>query len=115
VEQQAGGQHLGLMSLLGAATAMLLFAALYRGLVRDRVDWLLWTALALYAAHEALSSNIQTVIAWAGFRGGWRPSVRSMMWAGLVSTCVMLACSLRRLAIARAGGDAPGLLERLRG
>jgi hypothetical protein len=38
-----------------------------------------------------------------------------MMWVGLVSACVMVACSMRRLAIARAGGDVPGLLERLRG
>jgi len=115
VQQQHGGTHLGLMSVLNAVTALLLFAALYRGMMRERVDWLLWTALALYAAQEALSSNIQTVIALSGLQGGWAPSVRAMLWAGLVATCVMLACSVRRLAIARAGGDPPGLLERLRG
>jgi hypothetical protein len=115
MQQQNGGTHLGLMSVLNAATALLLFAALYRGMMREKVDWLLWTALALYAAYEALSSNIQTVIALAGLQGGWAPSVRSMLWVGLVAACVMVACSLRRLAIARAGGDPPGLLERLRG
>jgi len=115
MQQQHGGTHLGLMSVLNAATAVLLFAALYRGMMREKVDWLLWTALALYAAYEALSSNIQTVIALAGLQGGWAPSVRSMLWVGLVAACVMVACSLRRLAIARAGGDPPGLLERLRG
>lgn len=111
----AGGVHFGVMSLLGAGTALLLFAALYWGMVRERVDWLLWTALALFAVQEAISSNIQTVLSWAGFGGGWAPPPRSMLWVGLVCVCVMLACSARRLALARAGAETPGLLERLRG
>lgn len=115
VEQQRGGNHFSLISLLGAATTVLLLASLYRGMVNDHVDWLLWSALALYAAREAVLSNIQTVLAWAGLGGGWAPPPRSMMWTMLVSSCVMVACSLRRLAIARAGGEVPGLLERLRG
>jgi hypothetical protein len=115
LQQHHSETHLGLMSVLNAATALLLFGALYRGMVREKVDWLLWTALALYAAQEALSSNIQTMIALAGVQGGWAPPARAMLWAGLVATCVMVACSVRRLAIARAGGDPPGLLERLRG
>ncbi|MFL5382127.1 MAG: hypothetical protein ACJ8GN_06400 [Longimicrobiaceae bacterium] len=114
-EQQRGAGHMGILSLGGAATSVILFAALYRGMVRETIDWLLWIALALYAADQALSSNIQTALAWAGFDGAWRPSFRSMMWVGLVSASVMLACSVRRLAIARAGEEAPGLLERLRG
>jgi len=113
--EQQQGDHLSVMSLGGAATAVLLFAALYRGMVRESVDWLFWVALALYAAHEAVASNIQTVLAWAGFGGAWAPPVSSVMWAGLVSAAAMVACSARRLAIARAGGDAPGLIERLRG
>jgi len=113
--EQQHGDHLSVISLAGAATAVLFFASLYRGMVRESVDWLLWIALALYAAQEALSSNIQTVLAWAGFGGAWAPRVDSMMWAGLVSAAVMVACSVRRLAIARAGGEAPGLIERLRG
>lgn len=115
LQAQHVAPHLTLMSLFGAATAILFFAALYRGMLRDGVDWLLWTALALYAAQEALSSNIQTVLAWAGLGGGWAPPARSVMWVGLVAACVMLACSLRRLALARTGSDVPGLMERIRG
>jgi hypothetical protein len=110
-----GGVHFAVMAVLGAGTAVLLFAALYRGMVTESVDWLLWTALALFAAQEAISANIQTVLSWAGFGGGWAPAPRAMLWVGLVSTSIMLACSARRVAIARAGGDPPGLLERLRG
>jgi hypothetical protein len=110
-----GGVHFGVLSLFGAATAVLLFASLYRGMMRESVDWLFWVALALYAAQEALSSNIQGALSWAGFGGTWAPPVPSQMWVGLFSACVMLACTLRRLAIAREGGSPPGLLERLRG
>jgi len=115
VARQQSADHLSVLSYFGAATAMLLFAALYRGMVRESVDWLLWVALALYAVQEALSSNIQMVLSWAGFGGGWSPPPETMLWAGLVAAVGMLACAARRLAIARAGGDPPGLLERIRG
>jgi len=110
-----GGVHFSVLSILGALTGVVMFIALYRGMVRDTVDWLLWTALALYAAQQALSSNWQTALAWAGFGGGWSPPILAIMWAAMAVACLMLACSMRRLAIARAGGDPPGLLERLRG
>ncbi|SOD03921.1 hypothetical protein SAMN05216486_1203 [bacterium JGI 053] len=112
---EQGGVHFSVLSLLGAVMGLLMFVALYRGMLRGTVDWLLWTALALYAAHQALSSNFQTALAWAGYTGGWSPPVLGIMWSAMVVACVMLACSMRRLAIARAGGDPPGLLERLRG
>jgi hypothetical protein len=114
VESQRGGDHFTVMACFGAATAVLLFAVLYRAMMRESMDWLLWIALAVYAAQEALSADIQSALSWAGFHGGWSPPPRSMHWVGAVSALVMLACAVRRLAIARAGGDAPGLLERLR-
>lgn len=113
VEQHRAGDHLTVMSVLGAVTAILLFASLYRGMTRGQIDWLLWTALALYAVEQAFSSHIQTVLALAGFVGSWAPPVSSIMWVGLVAVSAMVACALRRLAIARA--DVPGLMERLRG
>jgi hypothetical protein len=115
LQARGNPNHLGLMSLASAATAVLLFAALYRGMVRGSVDWLLWVALALYAAEEALSSNILTVLTWAGVGGGWAPPIWSMMWGSALAPAAMLACSARRLALARAGIEAPGLIERLRG
>jgi hypothetical protein len=38
-----------------------------------------------------------------------------MMWGSALAPAAMLACSARRLALARAGIEAPGLIERLRG
>lgn len=114
VEQQRGGDHFTVMACFGAATAVLLFAVLYRAMMRESMDWLLWIALTVYATQEALSADIQSALSWAGFHGGWSPPARSMHWVGAVSALVMLACALHRLAITRAGGDAPGLLERLR-
>ena len=115
IEQQKGREHWSMMSYFGAATAVVLFATLYWAMVRESVDWLLWVALALYAVQEALTSNIQMVLSWAGFGGGWAPAARTMSWVGLVSAFIMLVCTARRLALARAGEEAPGLLERLRG
>ena len=115
VGSRQGADHFSVMSYFGAATAVLLFASLYRAMVRESFDWLLWVALALYAVREALSSNIQMVLSWAGFGGGWSPPAQAMVWVGLVSAFAMLACTTRRLAIARAGGDPPGLLGRIRG
>lgn len=109
------GVHFAVLAVFGAGTAVLLFAALYWGMVTERVDWLLWTALALFAAQEALSSNIKSALSLARFGAGWGPSPRSMLWVALVSASMMLACSARRLVLARAGVDAPSLLERLRG
>jgi hypothetical protein len=99
----------GLFALVGFV------AGLAERPIGERGDWLFWTALALYAVQEAISSNIKGVLAWAGFGGGWAPPVRSIMLTALVTLVMMLACTLRRLSIARAGGDPPGLLERVSG
>jgi hypothetical protein len=115
IGDRGGGDHIAIISLAAAATALVLLASLYGAMVRERVDWLFWTALALYAVQEAISSNIKGMLAWAGFGGGWAPPVRSIMLTALVTLVMMLACTLRRLSIARAGGDPPGLLERVSG
>jgi hypothetical protein len=114
-DQRQGREHWSLLSYSNAATALVLFATLYWAMVRESIDWLLWVALALYAVQQALTSNIQMVLSWAGFGGGWAPAPRTMSWVGLVAAFIMLACTTRRLALARAGLEAPGLLERLRG
>ena len=95
-----GGAHFSLLALLDIVSAVLLLAALFRGMMRGRVDRLLWTALAFYAAQFALLLTFATVLAWGGFGGGWLP-VLTIKWAAMVVACVMLACSMRRLRAER--------------
>ncbi|HEX8831070.1 MAG TPA: hypothetical protein VF705_07900 [Longimicrobium sp.] len=102
------------MAVLGTVTAMALFAVLYVALLRDALDWMLWSALALYAAREALCANQQLQLALEGMPGLRPQSPRPMLAAGVVSVLIMLACTVHRLSLARAGREAPGLRERLR-
>jgi hypothetical protein len=95
-----GGAHFSLLTLLGIVSAVLLLAALFLGMMRGRVDRLLWTALAFYAAQSALWLTFAAVLEWAGFGGGLWP-VLAIKWAAMVVACVMLACSMRRLRVER--------------
>lgn len=104
--------HYTWLSVLSVATAMLLFVTLYRALVTDALDYLLWVALAVYALREALTADL---LAWMGFSEAWQPSPDVTLGIAAGSLVVMLMCALRRLALARAGRDAPALLERVRG
>jgi hypothetical protein len=110
-----GGVHFTVLSVVDAAAVILLFAALYRGLLAESLDWLLWSALAVYAVQQAMSSDVQVFLAWAGVTGSWAPPHSVLLWTALASVLLMLACTARRLALARDGLDAPALLERLRG
>jgi hypothetical protein len=110
-----GGVHFTVLSVVDAAAVILLFAALYRGLLAESLDWLLWSALAVYAVQQAMSSDVQVFLAWAGITGAWAPPHSLLLWTALASVLLMLACTARRLALARDGRDAPALLERLRG
>lgn len=109
-----GPEHYAVMALTGSATCIALFAVLYAALVRDAIDWLLWATLAIYAAREVLSSSLQSALTWAGEENAWDPGPRMIFGLGIGSLCLMLACAARRLALARAGRDAPALMERLR-
>lgn len=106
--------HLSMQAALGAVTAAVLFLVLYRALVTDALDYLLWLALAAYAVREAVSADFQMLLAMTGIAAEWRLSAMQMMAAGILSLLVMIACTLRRLALCRAGKPVPALLERVR-
>lgn len=106
--------HLSVQSVLGAVTAALLFVVLYRALVTDALDYLLWLALAAYAVREAVSADFQALLAMTGIAAAWSLSAPQLMAAGIISLLVMIGCTLRRLALGRAGKPVPALLERVR-
>ena len=108
------GRHMTILSILGALSVLLLLAALYGALVSNAVDYLLWAAVGVYTAREALNVNFGVVFALIGLPHVWQPAPRAMVMVAIGSLALMLAFTLRRLVLARAGRDAPSLLERLR-
>lgn len=106
--------HLSVQSVLDAVTAAVLFVVLYRALVTDALDYLLWLALAAYAVREAMSADFQMLLALTGIAATWKLSVPQLHAAAIISLLVMIGCTLRRLALGRAGKPVPALLERVR-
>ena len=106
--------HYTVLAVVAVATVVVLFAVLYQALVTSAFDYLLWTAMAVYAMREAVSANFFSAFAWLGVERVWQPSFRTIVSIGLASLVLMIACSLLRLRLARAGVEAPSLMERLR-
>jgi hypothetical protein len=107
--------HYSVIAVGGAATVVVLLASLYRALVIGAFDYLLWTAMVVYAIREALSANIFSTRALAGVRGVWIPGLQLPSVLAIASLLLMLGCSLLRLRLAGRGAAPPGLMERLRG
>jgi hypothetical protein len=100
--------HYLVLSAFEAATVILLLAALYLALVRHAFDYLLWAALAVYAAREVLMVNFMGMLALDILLGG-----EAMLVVSVFSMALMLECTRRRLAAAREGREVPTLLERV--
>jgi len=109
-----GSRQHSVIALVSGATVMVLFAALYAGMVHNSIDWHLWVALGIYAVREALNSVISAARAVGYLAHDWQPAPIWIFVLGTGSVLAMLWCTLVRLGVAR-GADAPALLERLRG
>jgi hypothetical protein len=102
-----------MLSVVSGATVVVLFAALYTALVRNTADWYLWVALALYSVREALNSMTEAARGAGFISNDWMPDPVSIFLLGAASMVVMIACTLLRLGVLRAGREPPALLERL--
>jgi hypothetical protein len=109
-----GSRQHSVIALVSGATVMVLFVALYAGMVHNSIDWHLWVALGIYAVREALNSVISAARAVGYLANDWKPSTVWIFVLGMSSVLGMIWCTLVRLGVAR-GADPPGLLERLRG
>lgn len=107
-------RHMTTLAILGSVSVLLLLGALYGALVSNAVDYLLWATVGIYTVREALNVNFGVVFALFGLPHAWQPAPRAMVMVAIASLALMLAFTLRRLLLARAGRDAPSLLERLR-
>jgi hypothetical protein len=109
-----GSRQHSVIALVSGATVMVLFAALYAGMVHNSIDWHLWVALGIYAVRESLNSVISTARAVGYLAHDWKPPALWIFVLGMASVLAMIWCTLVRLGVAR-GADPPALLERLRG
>ncbi|HEX8696904.1 MAG TPA: hypothetical protein VF746_31080 [Longimicrobium sp.] len=101
---------LWLLALLDATSLLLLLAALYRALVTDAFDYLLWAAIAIYAARVAITFyffSMMTLTSW------WRPSAHLSQLVAVVSGLLMIACTLHRIGLERAGREVPTFMGRV--
>jgi hypothetical protein len=104
--------HFVVLSAFDAATVILLLAALYLALVRRAFDYLLWIAVAIYAAREVMMVNFMGMLAWFG-ELDILLSGHTMLVVSVLAMGLMVECTRRRLAAAREGREVPTLLDRV--
>lgn len=96
-------------SVFEAAELVALLAAVLAGLRRSTLDRLLWVALALYTAKQALNPLLLGSFAWMGQAGNDLASLTIRAMAAAVYT-VMVALAGRRLVLARRGVSVAAML-----
>lgn len=107
--------HFPVLTVIDAVALITLLAALWLAAVHDTVDFLLWVALACYAAQEAVSVDLHYLASWLGTAGALH------LWPGMphaigtATFAVMIGCALRRLLLARRGAQVPALFHVFRG
>ncbi len=104
--------HFVVLSAFDAVTVILLLAALYLALVRRAFDYLLWIAVAIYAAREVMMVNFMGMLAWFG-ELDILLSGHTMLVVSVLAMGLMVECTRRRLAAAREGREVPTLLDRV--
>jgi hypothetical protein len=102
------------MAVASVCTALVLFAVLWRARAGAAVDYVLWTALALFALREAFSANYWAALANVDSGMVWSPSALSFVSVAAALSLPMLLCVAYRLALLRAGRPTPSLFMRLR-
>jgi hypothetical protein len=107
-------RQFGVMSLVNSAAVVVLLGTLYLALVNNAMDWHLWLALAVHAVREATNTLVTAAVSIGILSRDWNPAPRSILWLGCIAMLAMIWCVLVRLG-GVPGGDAPALMERLRG
>lgn len=95
--------HHSVVSLISLATLLLLAAALLLALSRASFDRVLWSALALYALHEALNVVWFSAYAWLDVEGVWAPSPWHVMAVRVAAFALLCAIAGHGLLLARRG------------
>ncbi len=107
-------RHYPPVAIAAVCTVLVLFAVLWRSRAGAAVDYVLWTALALFALREALSANFWIALSHVDSTLVWTPSALSFLAVSTGLLLPMLLCAAYRLTLLRAGRPTPSLFMRLR-
>ncbi len=107
--------HWSLVTITSAATVLLLLVALWRAVVTDALDRLLWTALLVYTLRETIDVGVTTTFAWKDVADAWVLPPRFFHFLAAGTYLVMIGHALWRLRMAREGREPPALFEPLDG
>lgn len=103
--------HFSMYSVFETVELVLLLIALFVAVQTSSMDRLLWAAMALYAARQALNALSYGALAWWGTDGRWAPSGLHIHVMGVIGYVVMAYLSWKRILLARRGVPVPGMFD----
>jgi hypothetical protein len=104
-------QHYSIISITSAVVVMMLLAALWLAAVRDSVDYLLWSAVLVYAVREAVDVSLLSIFSSLSVPQSWTPARWHLQALAVVAYTGMSALAARRLVLARRGAEVPALFD----
>lgn len=103
--------HFERVAVMNAVELLVLLAVLFLLLLRDRLDRLLWLALAVYALNVALHVLLISGLSGFGIAGGWQLPAAYLPLFNAVFAAAMLGLAAARLRRIGAGGGATGFFR----
>ena len=105
-------QYMSALAVLSTILAISLMVVLLMALAADRLDQLLWFALATYTLREVIGVSLLTIFAWWNLAAN--PAAFYIFYGlSIAVTAVLCLLGARRLALMRAGKKVPALLQRI--
>lgn len=110
----SAARHFPITAAIDTAGIVILATVLFVVMVKDTVDRLLWSALAVHGLTMMMGILFLAALAWIETASAWTPPIWSLHLLRGVLTLVMVALAARRLRTARMGVPVPGLMPALK-
>jgi len=104
--------HYSFTAVFDAAALFLLLGALFVALMRNAMDWVLWSSILLYSLVLGLGVIWHAALAWIRVPGAWAPSPLSLHVFRSVMIVCMVGLAIFRFHRLRNGIAVLGLFER---
>lgn len=104
--------HYSETAIFDTVAFFLLLAALLVALVRNAMDWVLWSSILLYGLVLGLGVLWHAALAWIRVPGAWAPSPLSLHVYRNLMIAGMVGLALYRLHTIRKGISVTGLLDK---